>query len=164
MITQVTLRLNKQPHFNIEYGALKSTLLKNGFDDSNLSIQAISDAVIELRQSKLPDPKCIANAGSFFKNPTISHEHYCTLSNDFPQLPNYPDERNQVKVPAAWLIEHCGFKGKRFDNIGVHSEQALVLVNYGGGSGLAIKNLANNIQQAVYDKFGIHLQAEVNIL
>ncbi len=163
-ITTVTLRLNKRPLFNISYGAIKEVLSQRGIDEKHLSIRAISDAVIHIRQSKLPDPKKIANAGSFFKNPVITQEELATLRTHFEDIPHYPDANSHVKVPAAWLIEHCGWKGKRLRNIGVHDRQALVLVNYGGGSGMELKALAEAIQQSVFDKFGIRLTPEVNIL
>lgn len=163
-ITTVTLRLNKKPVFNIRYGALKEWLSQSGIDEKHLTIKAVSDAVIHIRQSKLPDPKKIANAGSFFKNPVISREQFTSLQHHFENIPHYPDTQNHVKIPAAWLIERCGWKGKRLNSIGVHERQALVLVNYGGGTGAAIKNLAEAIQHSVFDTFGIHLTPEVNII
>jgi len=163
-ISTVTLRLNKRPTFNISYGAIKEILAQKGIEEKQLTIKAVSDAVIHIRQSKLPDPKKIANAGSFFKNPVITQEQFATLQNNFDGIPHYPDSNNHVKVPAAWLIERCGWKGKRLKNIGVHDRQALVLVNYGGGSGVELKALSEAIQHSVFERFGIRLMSEVNIL
>ena len=131
---------------------------------SDLSVKAISDAVIHIRRSKLPDPAVIGNAGSFFKNPSIDNEHYQTLKKDYPSAPGFPEENEKTKVPAGWLIEQCGWKGKRFDNIGVHALQALVLVHYGGGEGKKLWELAIEIQNSVREKFNITLQPEVNVI
>lgn len=161
VICTVVFKLNKTPLFNTEYGAIQETLTKNGI--SKPTIKQVSDAVISIRQSKLPDPAKIGNAGSFFKNPTISTEYYNQLQKSFPLIPGYPNYEG-IKVPAAWLIEQCGWKGKRFDSIGVHSFQPLVLVNYGNGSGLKIKELAEEIQNSVIEKFNIQLDPEVNFL
>lgn len=161
VITSVVFRLQKKPKFNIEYGAIQETLENKGIKE--LSIQAISDAVIEIRQSKLPDPKEIGNAGSFFKNPTISTKEFDNLKTQFPSIPGYPIE-NGVKIPAGWLIEQAGWKGKRIGEVGVHARQALVLVNYSNGDGKAIEKLAQEIQDSVNEKFGIQLSPEVNFL
>lgn len=161
IITSVTFQLNKKPEFNIEYGTIQETLQESGNEE--LSIQAISDAVIKIRQSKLPDPKEIGNAGSFFKNPTISIEDWEALKESFPNIPGY-DVPEGKKVPAAWLIEQSGWKGKRFGETGVHAKQPLVLVNYGNSKGNDIKELAENIQASVFEKFGIPLKAEVNFI
>jgi UDP-N-acetylmuramate dehydrogenase len=123
----------------------------------------VSDAVIQIRQSKLPDPKEIGNAGSFFKNPTIPNSQYEQLKAQYPTLPGYPSSEG-VKVAAGWLIEQAGWKGKRIGDVGVHAKQALVLVNYGEGSGEEIKSLSEQIQASVMEKFGIQLQAEVNFI
>lgn len=161
VICSVVFRLRKNPEFHIEYGAIQETLEASGIQ--GLSLKAISDAVIHIRQSKLPDPKEIGNAGSFFKNPTISSEQYQLLINEYSSIPGYPNAEG-VKVPAAWLIEQCGWKGQRFGEIGVHSKQPLVLVNYGNGDGNDIKKLALKIQQSVLDKFNISIHPEVNFL
>jgi UDP-N-acetylmuramate dehydrogenase len=123
----------------------------------------VSDAVIQIRQSKLPDPKEIGNAGSFFKNPTIPSSQFEQLKAHYPTLPGYPSSEG-VKVAAGWLIEQAGWKGKRIGEVGVHAKQALVLVNYGDGSGEEIKSLSQQIQASVMEKFGIQLQAEVNFI
>lgn len=161
VITSVVFRLQKKPKINVEYGAIQETLMKNGVKD--LTIQAVSDAVVEIRRSKLPDPREIGNAGSFFKNPTISNEQFKSLKTDFPSIPGYPVESG-MKVPAGWLIEQAGWKGKKFGEVGVHAKQALVLVNYGNGDGKAIQELAQNIQDSVLEKFGIQLSPEVNFI
>ena len=162
-ISSVTLTLTKKNHrFNTTYGAIETTLNQHGVHE--LSVRAISDAVIEIRQQKLPDPSVIGNAGSFFKNPTITKQHFEKLKGTYPKIPGYITENQEVKLPAAWLIEHCNWKGKTFNNIGVHPHQALVLVNYGGGTGEKIWALAQNILTSIKDKFGVELQPEVNVI
>ena len=161
VICSVIFRLRKKPEFHTEYGAIQETLEAAGIEE--LSIKVISDAVIQIRQSKLPDPKEIGNSGSFFKNPTIPLEHFQALNNQYPNIPGYPNEEG-VKIPAAWLIQQCGWKGKRFGEIGVHSKQPLVLVNYGEGNGNEIKNLSEKIQTSVLEKFDISIHPEVNFL
>lgn len=162
VILNVTFRLNKTPVFHVEYGAIKDTLAEMGITD--LSIKAISDAVIHIRQSKLPNPAKIGNAGSFFKNPEISKALFEELKISFPTIPSYPINETTVKVPAGWLIEQAGWKGVRRGNIGVHTKQALVLVNYGGGNGNDIKQLALDIQASVFEKFQIKIHPEVNFI
>jgi UDP-N-acetylmuramate dehydrogenase len=162
IILNVTFKLNKKPSFHIEYGAIKDTLSEMQVND--LTIKAISDAVIHIRQSKLPNPAEIGNAGSFFKNPEISKEQFEALKAQFPSIPSYPVNENTIKVPAGWLIEQAGWKGQRFGNVGVHAKQALVLVNYGGGKGDEIKDLSKKIQASIDEKFGIRLSAEVNFV
>lgn len=162
IITGVTFRLNKKPVFHLEYGDIQKTLQEMNVEIP--SIQAISQAVIKIRKSKLPDPAEIGNAGSFFKNPEIPEEQFNGLKIKFPDLPAYPTTPGFVKVPAGWLIERAGWKGYREGNIGVHARQALVLVNYGGGSGTEIKVLSEKIQQSIEDKYGIRLSAEVNFI
>jgi UDP-N-acetylmuramate dehydrogenase len=161
VITSVTFRLSKTPKFHLEYGAIREVLAANGIEQP--SIRAISDAVIQIRQSKLPDPKEIGNAGSFFKNPTIANAQFDALKAEYPSIPGYPSAEG-VKVAAGWLIEHAGWKGKRIGDVGVHAKQALVLVNYGAGSGEELKSLSEQIQASVFEKFGINLQPEVNFI
>jgi UDP-N-acetylmuramate dehydrogenase len=161
-ITGVTFRLNKKPDFKVQYGDIQRTLDSMGV--TQLSIRAISDAVIHIRRSKLPDPAEIGNAGSFFKNPEISRGQYEKLQISFPAIPGYIVNEETMKVPAGWLIEQAGWKGHRQGAIGVHERQALVLVNYGGGTGLEIKELSKKIQTSIFEKFGIALQAEVNFV
>ncbi|SFE39996.1 UDP-N-acetylmuramate dehydrogenase [Thermoflexibacter ruber] len=161
-IVNVTFRLTKKANFNISYGAVAQTLADMGV--TTLSAKAISQAVIKIRQSKLPNPEQIGNAGSFFKNPEISKQLFEELKEKYPSIPSYPIDEQRVKVPAGWLIEQCGWKGKRIGNTGTHKDQALVLVNYGGATGQEIKSLAEQIQQSVVEKFGICLSMEVNII
>lgn len=161
IITFVTLCLSKKPTVNTSYGAIRETLAQMSVQTPD--IRSVSDAVIHIRQSKLPDPEEIGNAGSFFKNPVIDKAIYDDLKMTFPTIPGY-ENHNQVKVPAAWLIEQCGWRGKTFGEIGVHKRQALVLVNYGRGKGKDLQKLSEEIQKSVADKFGIELQAEVNIV
>lgn len=162
IITRVFLRLSKKPEFNISYGNLKDTLDQMGVEQ--LSLKAVSQAVINVRESKLPDPAVIGNAGSFFKNPTIENEHFESLKAAFEQIPGYTVDADSTKVPAAWLIDQCGWKGHRRGNIGVHTNQALVLVNHGGGSGKDLVKLSKDIQSSVFRKFAIQLEPEVNII
>ncbi len=162
VILNVTFRLSKSPVFHTTYGAIVDTLREMGVE--KLSIKAISEAVMKIRRSKLPDPAEIGNSGSFFKNPEIPKGNYEVLKQTFPEIPSYPVNETTVKVPAGWLIEHTGWKGKRFGQIGVHDKQALVLVNYGGGEGQAIRKLAEDIQHSVEEKYGIRLHPEVNFI
>jgi UDP-N-acetylmuramate dehydrogenase len=127
-------------------------------------LKSISDAVIHIRKSKLPDPSLLGNAGSFFKNPTIPLSHYQSLQKTYSEIPGYHSVNQEVKVPAGWLIEQCGWKGKRIHDIGVHAHQALVLVNYGNGNGEEIFQLAMKIILSVREKFNITLLPEVNII
>ncbi|MCS5489568.1 UDP-N-acetylmuramate dehydrogenase [Algoriphagus limi] len=161
VICSVTFRLSKKPNFHTEYGAIKETLKEMNVPEIN--IQAISQAVVKIRQSKLPDPKVIGNAGSFFKNPTVDLEVYEKIKESYPTVPGYPQE-NGIKVPAGWLIEQAGWKGFKKGQIGVHDKQALVLVNFGEGDGQEIAQLASEIQNSVKEKFGIQLKPEVNFL
>lgn len=162
-ISSVTLTLTKKNHLlNTEYGAIKDTL--HAMHITSPTIQSISDAVIAIRRKKLPDPTAIGNAGSFFKNPVITAEHYHSLKMIFPEIPGYSTENQLVKVPAAWLIEQCEWKGKRFGDAGVHAHQPLVLVNYNNASGEEIFSLAMNIRTSVQQKFEIELTPEVNII
>lgn len=162
MITHVTLKLNKQPDFYISYGAIQKMLDK--MNVKNLTIKAISDAVIQIRRNKLPDPNELGNAGSFFKNPEITPQHLQELLSRYPDIPHYATTTEKIKISAAWLIEQCGWKGKRCGKIGVHDRQALVIVNYGGGTGEAVKMLAKQIQAEVYNHFSVKLIPEVNII
>jgi len=163
IITSVTFKLTKNTHkLNSSYGAIQSELDKGNI--INPTIKDISNAVIAIRQSKLPDPKEIGNSGSFFKNPIISTTDFKNLQKTYPDAPHYIVSKNEIKVPAGWLVEQCGFKGKRFGDAGVHKKQALVLVNHGQATGEEIWNLAQKIQKTVLEKFEIQLDAEVNII
>lgn len=161
VIVSVKLKLQKSPKVNTSYRALSQKLEEEGI--SAPSIKDISQAVIEIRQSKLPDPAEIGNTGSFFKNPVITKDQFQDLQSSYPEIPSYPDG-DKVKVPAAWLIDQCGWKGKRFGDAGVHKMQALVIVNYGRATGDQIWNLAQKIQVSVKDRFGVLLTPEVNIV
>jgi UDP-N-acetylmuramate dehydrogenase len=162
VITNVTYRLHKTPHFNITYGAIKQELDAMKIED--LSIQAISQAVINIRSSKLPDPAVIGNAGSFFKNPEVSNNEFENLKNNFPAIVGYDLSNGKTKLAAGWLIEQCGWKGFRKGDAGCHSRQALVLVNYGKARGEEIYALSEEIINSVKEKFGVRLQREVNII
>lgn len=162
-ITHVCFKLSKRNHLiKTEYGTIKEFLTKMNI--SELSLKAVSDAIIAIRQSKLPDPTQIGNAGSFFKNPTIALSQYENLKQKHTSIPMFVVDDLHVKVPAAWLIEQCGWKGKSINGVGVHTQQALVLVNYGQGKGKDILELATKIQTSVESTFGIRLQMEVNIV
>jgi UDP-N-acetylmuramate dehydrogenase len=162
-ISSITLSVTKTNHvFHVNYGAIREVLLQNG--EKDVSVKKISDAVISIRKSKLPDPNVIGNAGSFFKNPTVDAAFFESLKRKFPDIPSFPAEHGMVKIPAGWLIEKNGWKGKTLENIGVHKHQALVLVNYGGGNGKKIWELAMQIQSSVKENFNITLQPEVNIV
>ncbi len=162
-ISSVTLTLTKKSHrLNTTYGAIQDTLKQ--LNIVTPTIQSVSEAVIKIRESKLPDPKVIGNAGSFFKNPSITLDHYQSLQKSYLTIPSYPSVNQEVKIPAGWLIEQCGWKGKKINEVGVHAHQALVLVNYGNGNGKEIFDLAMKIQASVKEKFNITLTAEVNII
>ena len=163
IITSVVFELSSQEHsLKTNYGAIEAELQNYGISDP--TIQDISKAVISIRNSKLPDPKVIGNSGSFFKNPVISSSKFEILQALFPQIQHYKISADVVKIPAGWLIDTAGFKGKTFGDFGVHAKQALVLVNYGGASGTDILNLSQQIQKAVKFIFDIDLETEVNIL
>jgi len=162
IIVSVVFKLSKKPVFNTSYGAIKETLEKKGIIKP--TVKEISDAVIDIRTSKLPDPKILGNAGSFFKNPEISRSQFSELQQAFPEIVGYPAPEGFIKVAAGWLIEQCGWKGKIVGNTGSHKNQALVLVNYGEASGIEIWQLAMNIQQSVKAKFGLVITPEVNII
>lgn len=161
LITKVVLKLDKKPIINAKYGDIQKVLTQ--LNISEPTPYDISKAVIQIRQSKLPDPKTLGNAGSFFKNPTIKTSQFDALKETFPNIVGYPTEGG-VKVAAGWLIEAAGWKGRRVGEAGCHDLQALVLVNYGKASGAAILQLSKAIQAAVYEKFSIALEAEVNVI
>ncbi len=168
VITSVTYRLNKVPVFNISYGAIEQELEKMGV--ATLSIAAISQAIINIRSSKLPNPSEIGNAGSFFKNPHISAKEFQQIKDKYPNLVGYPQENGEVKLAAGWLIEHCGppgtlsWKGFRRGDAGCHARQSLVLVNYADATGKEVFDLSEDILQSVKEKFGVTLEREVNII
>lgn len=163
IIISVSFKLTKKHHiFHTSYGAIETELSSKKISNPNL--KDISDAVIAIRKSKLPDPKELGNSGSFFKNPLITDKHFKNLQKKFPTIPSYIISETELKIPAGWLIEQAGFKGKRFGNCGIHEKQALVLVNYGNASGIEILNLAKKIQKIILEKFEIELEIEVNII
>ncbi len=162
VITSVTYRLSKENKVNTSYGAIEQELEKMRI--SSPGIKDVSRAVINIRTSKLPDPAKTGNAGSFFKNPEITVVKYDALKRSFPDLPGYSVSNDQVKVPAAWLIEQCGWKGFRRGDAGCHERQPLVLVNFGNAAAKDILDLSNEIIRSVEDKFGIVLNREVNIV
>jgi len=163
IITSVVFKLTKHSHnINISYGDITTELEKNSIKYPTL--KDVSNAVIAIRKSKLPDPKELGNSGSFFKNPIISKKEFEPIHAKFPEMKFYEISPAEVKIPAGWLIEQAGFKGKRFGDAGIHQNQALVLVNYGNATGKQILDLSKNIQQTIFDNFGIHIEAEVNII
>jgi UDP-N-acetylmuramate dehydrogenase len=162
IITSVTLKLTKKDHnINTGYGAIKDELAKMQVNQP--TIQDVSKAVIAIRQSKLPDPKELGNSGSFFKNPVVDKATFTKFIEKHPEAPFYKVNESAFKIPAGWLIEQAGFKGKRFGDAGVHKKQALVLVNYSNAAGVEILNLSKKIQEKVQELFGIALEAEVNV-
>ncbi len=160
-IVSVTFKLSKKHTLNTSYGAIQKTLEEMQITEPD--IVAVSKAVCHIRSSKLPDPAKLGNAGSFFKNPEIPVQQYQQLKTIYPEMPGYITTSESVKVPAGWLIEQCGWRGKRVGNTGSHKDQSLVLVNYGGANGEEVKNLAYEIQRSVKEKFGIEINPEVNI-
>lgn len=162
IITSVIFKLDKNPKVNIRYEALKKEI--DSLDPQDVSIKDVSDAVIKVRKSKLPDPAEFGNAGSFFKNPEIPLELFKSVKDNYPDIPGFSTDAGTVKLPAGWLIESCGLKGRRFNNAGMFEKQALVMVNYGGASGKEILEAAKKVQDSVMEKFGIMLEPEVNII
>jgi len=162
VITSVTLQLNTNPKPNTNYWAVKEELEK--IDKTEFTIKDVSEIVCKIRRSKLPDPKVIGNAGSFFKNPEITSAQYLDLKKQYPDMPGFSLPNKLMKVPAAWLIEKCGLKGRRFGNVGVHEKQALVIVNYGGASPQEVMDLSELIKLHVRKNFRIELEEEVTII
>lgn len=163
LILDVSFKLTKKNHkLHTEYGAIRNELAQMGIDKP--TIKDVAQAVIKIRQSKLPDPKKIGNSGSFFKNPVINQKLFDELKLKFPEIVGYPSGDDKVKVAAGWLIENAGWKGKRFEDAGVHKDQALVLVNYGNATGKEIYDLSEKIIQDIFEKYNIHLEREVNVI
>ncbi|MBO9204491.1 MULTISPECIES: UDP-N-acetylmuramate dehydrogenase [Niastella] len=162
VILNVTYRLNKKPVFNTSYGAIEQELERMGVQE--LSIQAVSQAVINIRSSKLPDPAKIGNAGSFFKNPSVAAAVYEELKTQYPHIVGYPNIDGTIKLAAGWLIEQSGWKGYRRGDAGIHEKQALVLVNYGNATGQDIYDLSDDVMKSVHAKFGVELEREVNVV
>ena len=162
IILNITLELKKNPVLNINYGDVKAILESQNI--KNPGIKEVSNAIISIRQSKLPDPKKIGNSGSFFKNPLVSLNQLELIKKNYPNVVNYEINENEFKIAAGWLIERAGWKGKKFNNYGIHEKQALVLVNYGLANGMDIFELSEKIILDIKDKFGITLEREVNII
>ena len=163
IITAVVFKLTKRNHkINTSYGDISGELLKNNI--TNPTLKDVSNAVIAIRKSKLPDPAELGNSGSFFKNPIVLKSDFEKIHQQFPEMRYFDISETEVKVPAGWLIEQAGFKGKRFGDAGIHKNQALVLVNYGKATGQEILNVSKEIQATVFQKFGIHIEAEVNVI
>lgn len=162
IILNITLELKKNPVLNINYGEVKAILESQNI--KNPAIKEVSNAIISIRQSKLPDPKKIGNSGSFFKNPIVSLNQLQLIKKKYPNVVNYEINENEFKIAAGWLIERAGWKGKKFNNYGIHEKQALVLVNYGLANGMEIFELSEKIILDIKDKFGITLEREVNII
>lgn len=163
IITSVVFKLTKRNHnLNTSYGDITKELALQNVTVPTL--KDISNAVIAIRQSKLPDPKVLGNSGSFFKNPVISRSHFEKVQAQFPEIKFFEVSPTEVKVPAGWLIEQAGYKGFRKGDAGVHKNQALVLVNYGSATGQEILALSREVQQAVFDKYSIAIEAEVNVI
>ena len=163
IITSVVFKLTKRNHkINTSYGDITAELAKNNI--TNPTLKEVSNAVIAIRQSKLPDPKELGNSGSFFKNPILLKTDFEKIHKKFPEMKFYEVSETEVKVPAGWLIEQAGFRGKRFGDAGIHKNQALVLVNYGNATGQEILDVSKDIQETIFKTFGIHIEAEVNVI
>jgi UDP-N-acetylmuramate dehydrogenase len=156
----VVYRLSKKKNFTLNYGHLKESLEEFG----EINIKNIRSVIVSVRNSKLPDPAVTGNAGSFFKNPEISQHHYDKLTTKYHDIPGFFQESGLIKVPAGWMIEQCGWKGKRAGNVAVHDKQALVLVNDGNATGQEILKLARNIMTSVSETFSVELEMEVNVI
>lgn len=161
IIWKIKLRLSKTPQINTSYSAIKEKIEKEGL--KVFTPKDMSSLVTDIRNSKLPDPKTLPNAGSFFKNPVVSKEDFEKLKQEYPNIPSYP-AKDGVKIAAGWLIEQAGWKGKRVGNVGMHQKQALVMVNYGEAKGKEIINLAKEIEDSIKSKFNINLEKEVHII
>jgi len=161
-VLNVTYRLQKKPELNLGYAPLRKAF--EGKPTEQITVKDVCDTVKSIRRSKLPDPQMLGNAGSFFKNPVVRQGKFNLLQQQFPEIPFYRLENEKVKIPAGWLIEQCGWKGKRMGDAGVHQRQALVIVNFGRATGQEIRQLADAIQHAVSRQFDIELEPEVLIL
>ena len=160
IITHVTYRLEKTPNYRLDYGDLRARVESCGVP----TLKAVRDAVTAIRDSKLPDPRVLGNAGSFFTNPVIPQAQYDALKEKYPDMPSYPIDEEHVKVPAGWLIDHAEWKGKALGRAAVHDRQALVLVNLGGATGKEVMTLAERVCEDVYNKYGIRITPEVNFI
>ena len=162
LITSVTFRLSKERTLHLDYGNIRAELERKGMSEP--SLQQLRQTIIDIRNAKLPDTKVLGNAGSFFMNPIVPREKYDSLAAQYPAMPHYPVDETHEKIPAGWLIDQCGWKGKSLGKAGVYERQALVLVNRGGASGADIVRLCQTIRQDVKEKFGIDIHPEVNII
>ena len=162
LITSVTFRLSKERTLHLDYGNIRAELERKGMSEP--SLQQLRQTIIDIRNAKLPDTKVLGNAGSFFMNPIVPREKYDSLAAQYPAMPHYPVDETHEKIPAGWLIDQCGWKGKSLGKAGVYERQALVLVNRGGASGADIVHLCQTIRQDVKEKFGIDIHPEVNII
>ena len=160
LITRVWFRLSSKPVYNFEYGTLKDEVDRHG----RVTLKNVRNAVINIRRSNLPDPEVTGNAGSFFKNPVADDPLVLKLKRNYPEMPIYPESCGKTKIAAGWLIEQCGWKGKRIGDAGVHEKQALVLVNHGNATGKEILDLSEDIRKSVRKKFGINLEREVEVI
>ena len=160
IVTYVVFRLTKVPEFRLNYGSVREELQKLG----EVSLKNIRQAIIQIRQAKLPDVKELPNAGSFFKNPVVSREQAGQLKERYPELPVYPVDEDRVKLAAGWLIEQCGWKGKDLGKAGVYEKQALILVNRAGASGVEVARLANEVKKSVFMTFGVWIEPEVYVI
>ena len=161
IVTHVTYRLQKQPVYQLDYGNIRAELERMG---GELSLERVRRAVISIRESKLPDPKVLGNAGSFFMNPIVSREVMERIRMDYPQMPYYEVDAHRVKIPAGWMIEQCGWKGRAMGHAAVHDKQALVLVNLGGATGREVMALSEAVRRDVKNKFGVDIHPEVNFI
>ncbi|RLD60652.1 MAG: UDP-N-acetylenolpyruvoylglucosamine reductase [Bacteroidetes bacterium] len=161
VVTSVTFKLDKTPEFKTSYGAISTKLDRMGVTD--VTLKDLRQAVISIREIKLPDPDEIPNGGSFFKNPVIDTNQFQKIKAQFPEVVSYKQDEENIKLAAGWLIDQCNWKGKRIGDAGIHKNQALVLVNYGNASGLDIYELSEKIKQSVFDKFGVVLEREINV-
>lgn len=161
LVTHVSYRLKKTPCYHLDYGNIRSELEKQG---DRLTLANVRQTIVNIREAKLPDPKMQGNAGSFFMNPIIFREEFEALLLDYPLMPHYEVDAEHVKIPAAWMIDQCGWKGKSLGRAGVHDKQALVLVNLGGAVGAEVIALSEAIQKSVYEKFGVNILPEVNFI
>ena len=160
LVTRVYYRLTTKPVLNLSYESLKEEVKKIGTE----TLKYVRQGVINIRRNKLPDPEITGNAGSFFKNPVVQNSIASKLKNEYPDMPLYKDHEGFMKLASGWLIDQCGWKGKRKGDAGVHEKQALVLVNYGNATGKEIYNLSEEIRKSVHDKFGVTLEREVEVV
>lgn len=161
VLTKVSFRFKKTPTFHLDYGNVRTELERRGCE---LSLKNVRQVIMDIRRSKLPDPEVQGNAGSFFMNPIVPRTRFEELLKDYPEMPHYEVDADRVKIPAAWMIDRCGWKGKQMGRAGVHDKQALVLVNLGGAVGAEVIDLSEAIQKSVSDKFGIKISPEVNFI